>query len=77
MNDKITVAIETALGNSVVKLVKFLFNGLIKGSFWICLIACLISLLLYVGGQRKAGKGISISLIIYVLLQALKEAFNI
>lgn len=73
MSDKVTVAI----GNCVVKAIKFLFKGIIKGSFWICLIACMISLLLYVGGERKAGKGISISIILYVLLQALKEAFNL
>lgn len=69
--------IEEALINCTVKLMKFLFVGLIKGSFWICLISCLISLLLYVGGQRKAGKGISISFILYVLLQALRGAFNL
>lgn len=70
-------AIEEALISYTIKLVKFLANGLIKGSFWICLIACLISLLLYIGGQRKAGKGISISVILYVLLQSLGGAFNI
>ena len=73
MSDKVTVAI----GNCVVKAIKFLFEGLIKGSFCICLIACIISLLLYVCGERKAGKGMSISIILYVLLQALKEAFNL
>lgn len=70
-------AIEEALISCTIKLLKFLANGLIKGSFWICLIACLISLLMYVGGERKAGKGISISVIIYVLLQTIKGAFNI
>lgn len=70
-------AIEEALISCAVKLLKFLVNGLIKGSFWICLISCLISLLLYIGGQRKAGKGISIAIILYVLLQTLGGAFNI
>ncbi|EOR27396.1 hypothetical protein A500_04616 [Clostridium sartagoforme AAU1] len=70
-------AIEEALISCTVKLLKFLANGLIKGSFWICLIFCLISLLLYIGGRRKAGKGISIAIILYVLLQTLGGAFNI
>lgn len=70
----ISQAIEKALKNSVVKLLKYLFNGLVYGSYWICLISCLIALILYISGQRKAGKYVSISFILYVILQALKGA---
>ena len=70
----ISKAIEIALKNSAVNLLKWLFNGVVAGSYWICLISCLIALLLYIGGQRKAGKYVSISFIVYVILQALKGA---
>lgn len=70
----ISQAIETALTNLAVKLLKYLFKGLVAGSYWICLISCLISLILYIAGQRKAGKYVSISFILYVILQALKGA---
>lgn len=72
MLETITAAIEKALKNSVVNLLKWIFNGVVKGSYWICLASCLIALILYIAGQRKAGKYVSISFIIYVILQALK-----
>ena len=72
--ETIAKAIEIALKNSAVKLLKYLFNGLVAGSYWICLISCLISLILYIAGNRKAGKYVSISFILYVILQALKGA---
>ncbi|MGL5190894.1 MAG: hypothetical protein ACRC7S_14730 [Cetobacterium sp.] len=75
--DKLTLAIESALINCAIRLMKFLFNGLIKGSFWLCLIACMLSLVMYIAGQRKAGKYVSITFILYVLLQALKGALNL
>lgn len=74
MLETITAAIETALKNYVFKLLKWLLGGVIAGSYWICLISCLISLILYIAGQRKAGKYVSISFILYVILQALKGA---
>ncbi len=77
MIDKLTLSIEESLGDSLINLLKALFNGLVQSSFWICLIVCMISLLLYVGGQRKAGKGISISIILYILFQALKAGFDL
>lgn len=72
--ESLSKAIEIALKNSAVKLIKYLFNGFVSGSYWICLISCLISLILYIAGQRKAGKYVSISFIVYVILQALKGA---
>ena len=74
MLETITAAIETALKNSVVKLLKCFFNGIVASSYWICLISCLIALILYIAGQRKAGRYVSISFILYVILQALKGA---
>ena len=75
MLETITTAIETALKNSVFRLLKWFFNGIVASSYWICLISCLIALILYIAGQRKAGKYVSISFVVYVILQALKGAF--
>ncbi|MBN1050301.1 hypothetical protein [Clostridium botulinum] len=41
-------------------------------SYWICLFICMIALILYVAGEKKAGKYVSISFAINFLLQALK-----
>lgn len=49
---------------------KAIFKGLVSTSYLICLVVACLSVLLYVGGCKKAGKGVSISIIIYVLLSA-------
>lgn len=75
MGEIITTAIEDALKNTVVRFLRWIELGIIDSSYWICLLACLISLLLYISGQKKAGKVTSISFVIYFLLQAIKGAF--
>ena len=51
---------------------KWIAKGVIDNSYSICLITCLLALLLYVGGQKKAGKYVSISFVVYFTLQALR-----
>lgn len=72
MQETIINAIVEGIRQSVVNFLKWIGLGIINGSYWICLIACLIALILYIAGQRKAGKYVSISFVIYVVLQALK-----
>lgn len=72
MKETIINAIVEGIKQSVVNFVKWIGVGIINGSYWICLIACLIALILYIAGQRKAGKYVSISFVIYVVLQAIK-----
>lgn len=55
----------------LVEALKALFKGLVDCSYIICLVTACLSILLYVGGCKKAGKAISISIIIYFLLSAL------
>ena len=55
---------------------KSVFEGIVNSSYIICLTVAMISILLYVCGQKKAGKYVSISIVIYVLLQALKGAIK-
>lgn len=60
------------LNKAVVGFLKWIALGLIDSSYIICLTACFIALILYVAGQKKAGKYISISFIIYVILQSIR-----
>lgn len=75
MAEKFVEKLEEALTRSITNLLKSFFVGVVSGSYWICLISCLICLLLYIGGCKKAGKGCSISLIVYIVLAAIKGAF--
>lgn len=45
---------------------------LINCSYWVLLFTCMIAIILYIAGQKKAGKYISISFTLNFLLQALK-----
>jgi len=46
--------------------------GLIGSSYWICLFVCMIAIIFYMAGSKKAGRTASISFIVYVLSQAIK-----
>ncbi|WP_294365125.1 hypothetical protein [uncultured Clostridium sp.] len=72
MKETIINGIVEGLKQSVVNFFKWIGLGIINGSYWICLVACLIALILYIAGQRKAGKYVSISFVVYVVLQAIK-----
>jgi hypothetical protein len=47
--------------------------GVIDNSYWICLLVCLISLLCYMCGQKKAAKYSTLSVAIFFILRAIKE----
>lgn len=72
MKETIVNGIVEGLKQSVINFLKWIGLGIINGSYWICLVACLIALILYIAGQRKAGKYVSISFVVYVVLQAIK-----
>ena len=46
--------------------------SLINSSYWICLFVCMFAIILYVAGLKRAGKYVSISFIVYFLLQCFK-----
>lgn len=46
--------------------------ALINSSYWICLFVCMFAIILYVAGLKRAGKYVSISFIVYFLLQCFK-----
>lgn len=72
MQDTISASIVNALKDAVISLLKWIAMGIINGSYWICLVACLIALLLYIAGERKAGKYVTISFVVYFILQSIK-----
>lgn len=74
MQETIINAIQEGLKSSVINFLKWIGIGVINSSYWICLTACFIALILYIAGLRKAGKYVSISFVIYVVLQAIKGA---
>lgn len=43
-------------------------------SYYPCLIIALVSLILYMSGQKKAGKYVPTSIVIYFLIQCFKAA---
>ena len=74
MQETITNAIINALKTSIINFLKWIALGIINGSYWICLAACPIASLIYIAGERKAGKYVTISFVVYFILQAIKGA---
>lgn len=62
----------STIKNIIIDTLKWISLGIIDNSYWICLFICLAALILYIAGQKKAGKYVSISFIIYFVLQCLK-----
>lgn len=50
--------------------------GLIDCSYWICLFISMLGIIFYAIGVKKGGKVTSISLVIYVITQAMKLAIR-
>ncbi|MEG2289668.1 MAG: hypothetical protein RSC24_06840 [Clostridium sp.] len=61
---------------AILGLLEWIALGIIDNSYWICLLAGIIGLLLYIAGQKRAGKYVSGSLIIYFILQAFGQAIR-
>lgn len=72
MKETIIAAIVEGIKQTVLNFIKWMALGIINGSYWICLISCLIAIAMYIAGQKKAGKYVSISFVIYCILQAIK-----
>lgn len=75
MIEKITEGIQLGLKNSILSFLRWIGVGIIANSFWICLIICMLCLILYVGGLKKAGKYCTISFVVYIVLEALGSVF--
>jgi hypothetical protein len=56
----------------IISAIKDIALGLIGSSYWICLFVCMISILFYMVGCKKSGRVASISIVVYVLSQAIK-----
>lgn len=58
------------------KIFSLFWNWTLKYSYIICLMVCTGAIMVYVLGNRKSGKWATISIGIYVLIQALGSAFK-
>lgn len=47
--------------------------GILNSSYYICLFTSLLGIILYVAGCKKAGKYVSVSLILYVFSECLRS----
>jgi hypothetical protein len=72
IKQQVSEAISESLNTFFINSLKWIARGIIDNSYLICMITCLLALALYVGGQRKAGKYVSISFVIYFILQSIK-----
>lgn len=57
----------------------FIFSGIkdivltaISLSHWVCLFICMIALILYIAGSKKAGRCVTVTFVVNILIQALK-----
>jgi hypothetical protein len=72
IKQQITEAISESFHSFFSSIFKRVAIGIIDNSYMICLVVCLLALALYIGGQRKAGKYVGGSFIVYYILQALR-----
>jgi hypothetical protein len=72
LKQQISEAISESFHSFFTNIFKRVAIGVIDNSYMICMVICLLALALYIGGQRKAGKYVGGSFVIYYILQALR-----
>lgn len=65
-------SIAEGLGDFMHYLMKSILMGIINNSKWICMIICLIAMVAYLCGNKKAGKYVPITIVTHFLLQSIK-----
>ena len=70
-NDIVTGVID-GVKNSIVSSVKWLSLVIIDSSYTICLTVAIVGLIFYIAGYKKAAKAVTLSLIVFFVLQAIK-----
>ena len=68
--EMIEKAIENALRNSMLSFFRWFLEGLISSSYWICLFICMISLIFYITGSKKAGRWCTGSFVSFIIIQS-------
>lgn len=58
------------------KLLLGLLEEAINYSYWLCLLTAIIATILYVSGLKKAGKYVPVTMVIYFLLECLKDCIG-
>ena len=75
MVENIIQGIQLGIKSTIVNFLKWCLAGIVSNAFWICLIVCMCCLVLYIGGLKKAGRICTVSLVVYIVLEALGCAF--
>lgn len=57
----------------IIEGLKCIAIGLLDTSYYICLFVAIIGIILYIAGCKKAGKYVSISLVLYILSESLRS----
>lgn len=70
--DKVSDSIKDKISDFAIYIFKSIGKFALESSDIVCPIICLIALAFYIGGNRKAGKYVSGSFILYFILQALR-----
>ena len=58
------------------KLLLGLLEEAINYSYWLCLLTAIIATILYVSGLKKAGKYVPVTMVVYFLLECLKDCIG-
>lgn len=64
------------IGDFFSNLGKSILFGVINYSYWICLFVSIVGIMLYIAGCKKAGRAVSVSIVVYILFQALRMAIE-
>lgn len=71
LSETIQEAVQTAIMNSFISLGKWVLGGIVESSYWICLLTCMFAMILYIGGNKKAGKYVTTSVVVYIIIRAI------
>jgi hypothetical protein len=72
IKQQVSEAISESFHSFLINSFKWVAKGIIDNSYMICLVTCLLAIALYIGGQRKAGKYVGASFVVYYILQAMR-----
>lgn len=75
--DGVSTKILNGLKEGLLNFGKWILSGLITNSYWIFLWCAIIAVILYIIGIKKAGKYITISIMLHLIMQMLRVGLNL
>lgn len=71
LSETVQEAVQKAIMNSFVSLGKWLLEGIVASSYWVCLLTGMFAMILYIGGNKKAGRYVTTSIVVYIIIRAI------